>query len=172
MPEPVAGRMTSVRAATDEDIELLVAWWADPETSRYWGDETFTAEEMHARLRRAGVDAWIVETEGKPVGYLQSWWKDDEPLRGGLDGFLVPSERGRGLMPDAASALARSLLAAGWAHVTVDPSAWNERALRCWAKAGFVEVSQHEPDDEHASPWVLMQFAAGDLRSPAGAGSA
>ena len=152
---------TTLRPTTDGDIELLVSWWADPETSRYWDGETFTAVEMYARLRRPGVDAWIVEAEGEPVGYLQSWREDDEPLRGGLDGFLVPAARGRGLMPDAAHALARSLLASGWAHVTVDPYAWNERAVRGWANAGFVEVSRHEPDAEHADAWVLMRFAGG-----------
>jgi aminoglycoside 6'-N-acetyltransferase len=163
MRETVVGEVTQVRPATDEDIELLVRWWADPETSRYWDGETVTAEQMHARLRRPSVDAWIVDAGGEPVGYLQSWWEEDEPLRGGLDGFLIPAARGRGLMPDAASALARSLLAAGWQSVTVDPYAWNEQALRGWANAGFVEVSRHEPDDEHAHPWVLMRFAPSNL---------
>ncbi len=163
MREAVVGRVTRVRPASDDDIELLVRWWADPETSRYWDGETFTAKEMHARLRRPAVDAWIVETGGDPVGYLQSWWEDDEPLRGGLDGFLIPAARGRGLMPDAASALARSLLAAGWQSVTVDPYAWNAQALRGWANAGFVEVSRHERDDEHDHAWVLMRFAPSNL---------
>jgi aminoglycoside 6'-N-acetyltransferase len=158
MREPILGRATVVRPAADDDIDLLVAWFADPETSRYWDDETFTREEMHARLRRERVDAWIVEAGGEPVGYLQSWLEEDEPLRGGLDGFLIPAARGRGLMPDAARALASSLLAAGWAHVTVDPYAWNERALRAWSKAGFVEVARHEPDDEHLHAWVLMRW--------------
>lgn len=159
MRETVVGELTRVRPATDDDIELLVDWWADPETSRYWDGETFTAEQMHARLRRERVDAWIVEEGSGPVGYLQSWWEDDEPLRGGLDGFLVPAARGRGLMPDAGRALARSLVAGGWRSVTVDPYVWNERALRGWAKAGFIEISRHEPDDEHADAWVLMRFA-------------
>jgi hypothetical protein len=44
--------------------------------------------------------------------------------------------------------------------VTVDPSAWNERALRWWAKAGFVEVSRHEADEEQSEEWVMMRFAA------------
>jgi RimJ/RimL family protein N-acetyltransferase len=157
---PVAGLATLVRPATDDDIELLVRWYADPETSRYWDDETFTAEQMHARLRRPRVDAWIVEAGGEPVGYLQSWWEPGAPRRGGLDGFLVPAARGSGLMSDAASALARSLLGAGWQQVTVDPSAWNERALRGWADAGFVEVSRHDADGGHLHPWVLMRFAA------------
>jgi aminoglycoside 6'-N-acetyltransferase len=156
---PVHGRLTVVRPATDDDVELLVAWYADPEVSRYWDDETFTPEQMRSRLARVTVDPWIVEEDGEPVGYLQSWWEEEGPRRGGLDGFLVPEARGRRLMPDAARALARSLLAAGWQYVTVDPYAWNEQALRGWANAGFVEVSRHGPDEDHRAEWVLMRFA-------------
>jgi aminoglycoside 6'-N-acetyltransferase len=155
----VRGQLTVVRPATDEDVDLLVAWHADPEVSRYWDDETFTPEQMRERLEREPVDAWIIELGGEPVGYLQSWWEEAGPRRGGLDGFLLPDVRGRGLMPDAARALAESLLAAGWQYVTVDPYAWNEQALRGWANAGFVEVSRHEPDEDHRSEWVLMRFA-------------
>jgi aminoglycoside 6'-N-acetyltransferase len=160
-------RVTSVRPATDDDVDLLVGWHTELEVSRYWDDEIFSHEEMRARLRRERVDAWIVESDGRPVGYLQSWWEADEPRRGGLDGFLVPDARGRGLMPDAARSLATSLLAAGWREVTVDPYAWNERALRGWARAGFVEVSRHDADDEHPSPWVLMRWEEpGSLSEP------
>jgi RimJ/RimL family protein N-acetyltransferase len=137
---------------------MLVAWHSDPEVSRYWDGETFTPDEMRDRLERQDVDAYVVEAAGEPVGYLQAWWEEDEPRRGGLDGFLVPSARGRRLMPDASRALAQSLLDAGWAYVTVDPSASNDRALRGWHNAGFVEVSRHEPDEEHPEPWVLMRF--------------
>jgi aminoglycoside 6'-N-acetyltransferase len=156
---PVRGQLTVVRLATDDDVELLVAWHADPEVSRYWDDETFTPEQLRTRLERERVDAWIVEADGVPVGYLQSWWEDEGRRRGGLDGFLVAEARGRSLMPDAARALARSLLDAGWEYVTVDPYAWNERALRGWRNAGFVEVSRHDADEHHTAPWVLMRFA-------------
>ncbi len=148
---PVRGRLSTARPATAADADLLVAWHTDPEVSRYWDDKTFTREEMLARLARERVDAWIVEEAGEPVGYLQSWWEEDEPRRGGIDGFLVPSARGRGLMPDAGRALAQSLLEAGWAEVTVDPYEWNERAIRGWAKAGFVEFARRDGE-------VLMRF--------------
>ena len=154
----VRGALTVVRRATDADVDLLVAWHADPEISRYWDDEPFTREEVLDRLRREQVDPWIVEAGGDPVGYVQSWWEEDEPLRGGIDGFLIPTARGRGLMPDAARALAQSLLDAGWQHVTADPYAWNERAVRAWAKAGFVEVRRCPADGEHPAEWVLMKF--------------
>jgi aminoglycoside 6'-N-acetyltransferase len=153
--EIVRGRLTTVRTATEEDVGRLVAWHADPDVSRYWDDETFTPEQMRERLARTDVDAWIVEENGNPVGYLQSWWEEDEPLRGGIDGFLVPSARGRGLMPDAARALTQRLLDEGWAYVTVDPYEWNETAIRAWAKAGFVETERRDGQ-------VIMRFATID----------
>ena len=150
--------LLSYRAATLADVPLLTAWHADPEVSRYWDDETFTEHQVRCRLEREAVDAWIVEEDGEPVGYLQSWWENDEPRRGGLDGFLVPAARGRGIMPAVARMLAERLLDDGWRYVTVDPYAWNERALRGWTNAGFVEVSRHPADEEHLAEWVLMRF--------------
>ena len=152
------GRLTALRQATEADVDLLVGWHADPDVSSYWDDETFTADEIRERLERTEVDPWIVEEAGEPVGYLQSWWEPDEPRRGGLDGFLIPSARGRGLMPDAARALAEALLEEGWAEVTVDPYLWNERAIRGWRNAGFEPVEEREPDEEHAARWLLMRF--------------
>ena len=144
--------LLSYRPATLDDVPLLVAWHADPEISRYWDDETFTADQVRERLARESVAAYVLEEDGAPVGYLQAWWEPDEPKRGGLDGFLIPAARGRGIMPALARALAESLLADGWQHVTVDPYLWNERAIRGWTNAGFVEISRDEKV-------VLMRFA-------------
>lgn len=160
MDVPVHGRMTQLRVATAADVERLVAWHAEPEVARFWDGETFTPAEMSARLERPDVEAWIVEAEGVPVGYLQVW--GDGYVEGGLDMFLVPGARGRGLGPDAARAMADHLLEArGWRRVTVDPYTWNEQAVRGWRKAGFVEVSHHGADEEHTAPWVLMELRRG-----------
>jgi aminoglycoside 6'-N-acetyltransferase len=150
----VRGALTTVRRATDADADLLVEWHADPEVSRYWDDETFTREEILQRLRRPDVEAFVVEAGGEPVGYLQAWREGDT---GGIDMFLVPDARGRGLGPDAARALARHLRdERGWSRVTVDPYASNERAIRAWRRAGFVDAEQRPADDEHPAPWLLM----------------
>jgi len=152
--------LLSYRAATEADVPLLVGWHADPDVSRYWDDETFTEEEMRGRLARPDVDMWIVTDGGEAVGLIQSWWEADPPRRGGIDGFLIPSARGRGVMPAIARQLAADLRAQGWAQVTVDPYEWNERAIRGWEKAGFVEVSRgHAPDEDHSAKWVLMRFS-------------
>lgn len=153
------GRLTQLRPAVEADADLLVAWHADPEVSRYWDGDTFTREQVLADLRRPHVDPYIVEADGEPVGYLQSWWDEGvEPRRGGIDMFLVPGARGRGLGPDAARTLAESLVAQGWARVTVDPYTWNEPAIRAWRRAGFVDVETRPADDGHPSAWLLMEF--------------
>ena len=172
----VRGRLTTLRPADAGDVDRLVAWHADPDVSRYWDDAAFTRDEMEARLARPDVDAWIVEENGEPVGYLQTHAgaasgggeaatarpidRAAEGGSGGLDMFLAPSGRGRGLGPDAARAMAQHLLEArGYARVTVDPYEWNEAAIRSWQRAGFVEVSRgHPPDDDHLSEWILMEF--------------
>ena len=152
MGVPVRGRLTTLRPAGAGDVDRLVAWHADPEVARYWDGETFTRSEMEVRLAREDVEAWIVEESDHPVGYLQVHPE-------GLDMFLVPSARGRGLGPDAARAMARHLVEArGWSRVTVDPYAWNEGAVRAWERAGFVEVSRHQADDEYTAAWILMEF--------------
>ena len=150
--------LLSYRPATDDDAGMLADWYADPDVSKYWDGHTYDENEVVARLHREDVDAWIVEEDGEAVGYLQSWWEPDPPKRGGLDGFLIPSARGRGLMPGVARRVASDLLAEGWAEVTVDPYAWNETAVRAWGRAGFVEVSRHPAGEEHTAPWVLMRF--------------
>jgi aminoglycoside 6'-N-acetyltransferase len=148
--------MTTVRPASDDDADLLVAWHEDPEVARYWDDETFTREEMLERLARSGVESFVIEEGSTPVGYLQVWQEGEET---GLDMFLVPKARGRGLGPDAARAVASHLLASGrCSRVTVDPYTWNASAVRAWRRAGFVDVEEREPDEWHTAPWLLMEF--------------
>jgi aminoglycoside 6'-N-acetyltransferase len=152
----IRGEATVLRPAVDADADLLVAWHDDPEIARYWDDERFKREELLGRLRRPDVEAYIVEADGEPVGYLQVW---QEGSAGGLDMFLVPGARGRGLGSDAGGALARHLRdERAWRRVTVDPYLWNEPAIRAWRRAGFVDLDEHEPDDDHTARWLVMEF--------------
>lgn len=148
--------MTSLRPATEADVDVLVAWHADPEVARFWDGKTYTPEQMRARLARPYVEPFIVEADCEPVGYLQAWASEDGG--GGLDMFLIPSARGRGLGPDAARALACHLLGRGWTRVTVDPYLSNLRAIRAWSHAGFEPVEEWPADHEHTSAWLLMEF--------------
>jgi aminoglycoside 6'-N-acetyltransferase len=150
--------VTVVRTATADDADLLVAWHADPEVARFWDGETFTRDEVLERLGRDDVESFVAEADGEPVGYLQAWHEGDG-AEGGIDMFLIPGARGRGLGPDAARTLADHLRdERGWRRVTVDPYLWNEAAIRAWRRAGFREVEEREPDEEHTSRWLLMEL--------------
>jgi len=152
------GLLTVVRTATADDADLLVAWHADPEVARFWDGETFTRDDLLERLGRRDVEAFVVEADGEPIGYVQAWHEGDD-AEGGIDMFLVPAARGQGLGPDAARTLARHLREErGWRRVTVDPYLWNEAAIRAWRRAGFRDVEEREPDDEHTSSWLLMEL--------------
>jgi len=158
LAERLRGRLTEIRPTTEADAPLLAGWHADPDVARYWDGETFTVEEMRARLARPAVDAYIVEAAGAPIGYLQAWRGEGGAC--GLDMFLIPSARGRGYGPDAARALAENLRGEGWEGLIVDPYLWNERAVAAWRRAGFVPVEERPADDEHTAPWLLMEFRA------------
>ena len=154
---PLAGERTVVRAATTNDVDLLVAWHADPDVARYWDGTTYTREEMLAHLADRDVDAYIVEADGEPIGYLQAWFDGIPSDEAGLDMFLIPDARDRGSGPDAARTLAHWLLReGGYRRVTVDPYRSNARAIRAWSKAGFRPVEDREADDGHPEPWLLM----------------
>ena len=130
--------------------------------ARYWDGETFTREEMLLRLARPDVDPYVVVRNGEPVGYLQVWFDEGSTEDGGMDMFLIPAARDRGLGSDAARTVARWLLdTGGLRRLTVDPYLSNKRAIAAWKKVGFQEVKECGPDEEHTVPWLLMAFDPG-----------
>jgi aminoglycoside 6'-N-acetyltransferase len=160
---PLIGKLAVVRRATPADADLLVSWHADPRTAEFWDNETFTCEEMLVRLARPDVDAYIIEAAGDPVGYLQAWF-DDSTDECGIDMFLVPEARDRGLGPDAARTLVTHLLrVAERTRVTADPYLWNDRAVRAWHKAGFRPGEERQPDEDHTHDWLLMTVDSASL---------
>jgi aminoglycoside 6'-N-acetyltransferase len=155
---PIHGELTSIRAATANDIDLLVRWHLDPEVARYWDGTTYTREQMRDELARPDVDPYIIESKEVPVGY-QAWFAEGAAEESGLDMFLIPEARGRGLGPDAANALARWLISTlQLPHLIVDPYLSNPPGIRAWTKAGFVPVGERPADEHRSEAWLLMTF--------------
>ena len=73
---------------------------------------------------------------------IQYYEETDEEFRhAGIDLFLGTPYHARGLGTDAVRAMARHLIVdRGHHRLTIDPAAHNERAIRCYEKAGFKRV--------------------------------
>jgi len=153
----ITGEHTSLRRAVDADLDLLTLWFADPDVYLWWGGEPIGRDRVSADYtghRSPEVESFIVEAEGSPIGFLQYWRATERS--GGIDMFLVPEARGRGLGPDAAGATADFLLyECGWTDVIVDPLIDNERAIRAFARAGFV-AERESRDEETGKPCLIM----------------
>ena len=135
----IVGGRTCLRPATESDLDLLAGWFADPSFVEWWGGTPLSRDEVAAKYvgaRSPGVESYVVEEEGQPIGYIQAW-TDDGGRTGGIDLVLVPQRQGLGLGPDAGRALALDLAGRGWTRITVDPALPNLRAIRAWEKAGF-----------------------------------
>ena len=152
------GDRVSLRPTSPDDLDLLTGWLTDPEVYRWWGGRAHSREEVAAKYigaRSPDVEGFIVEVETLPIGYLQYWIESE--TSGGLDMFLIPSARGKGLGPEAARLLAGYLFdVRGWTRITVDPLATNAGAIRGWERAGF----RYERDmpDHPDGPSVLLSW--------------
>jgi aminoglycoside 6'-N-acetyltransferase len=148
----IHGEAVNIRPTSDEDLEFLASWFADPQFVIWWGGKPKTREEVRREclVHDPARQAFIVEVNGEPIGYVQAW--SDEPPDGGIDIVLKPEAQGRGLGVDAVRALALHLRAAGWKRITIDPRGENYRAIKAFEKAGFV---RERDDGRH----VILAFA-------------
>lgn len=133
------GVLTQLVPTTEDDLELLASWFADPDFVDNWDGMPLSRQQVAEKYlgrRRPHVGSYLVLAYGTAVGYAQYWHAN--ATEGGIDMVLTPDAQGRGLGPDAAHALVTYLCSErGWRRVTVDPVASNLRAVRAWAKTGF-----------------------------------
>ena len=136
------------------DLSMLAEWLARPHVREWWGEPDSVAD-LEADYGPAidGTDstrAFIVELDGRPIGFIQAyvamnsgdgWWPDErDPGTRGVDQFLAhEADLGRGLGSAMVRAFTDTLLAEpGVTRVQTDPSPGNLRAIRAYEKAGFI----------------------------------
>ena len=107
---------------------------------------------------------------GEPIGFVQSyvavdcdggWWvHETDPGVRGIDVFLADGEGlGQGLGTRMVGAFTSRLLAEpGVTKVQIDPHPRNERAIRCFAKSGFVPVGEIATPDGPALLMLAKKF--------------
>jgi aminoglycoside 6'-N-acetyltransferase len=136
------GDRVVLRLLTEADVARIVELGSDPEVVRWWRGLTPEHVGKKARGEDEGVVVFAIVADGEVAGMIQYHEEDDPEYRhAGMDLFLGTPFQGRGLGTDAVRTMARHLLHdRGHHRLTIDPAAHNERAIRCYEKAGFRRV--------------------------------
>jgi aminoglycoside 6'-N-acetyltransferase len=135
------GERLVVRPMERADVAELAQIGAEPEVARWWGE--ISAQELLDKAAGAeGVVALAVETGGALIGLIQFSEEPDPMYRHAtVDLFLSAAYHGRGLGREAVGLVVRHLIDdLGHHRITIDPALANERAIRCYAAAGFTAV--------------------------------
>ena len=113
----------------------------------WWGDPAEAIVEIEAAMDDIATEPLIVEMDGRPIAYLQSYdphLEDDHPYQDqpmgtlGLDMSIGdPGLVGRGHGSAMIRQFAAQLFAEGAPRLIIDPDPANARAIRAYEKAGF-----------------------------------
>ena len=133
---------------------MIQEWLQRPHVAEWWHEPTTLAELEHDYLPDAmnatSTRAYIAMLDDEPIGFIQSyvamgsgdgWWEQEtDPGTRGIDQFLANAEQlGRGLGSAMVNAFVQRLFHdPAVTKVQTDPSPRNERAIRCYRRAGFV----------------------------------
>ena len=169
MPE-LLGERVRLRDPTADDLEALVAFFADPAIAAWWRMER--EEIVTDVIDRADPDTtvYVIEVDGEVAGVIQSYEETDEEYRhAGMDISVAPHLHGTGVAVDALRTLARHLIEHDGHHrLVIDPAAHNGRAIACYRKVGFQPVGLMRRYERGADgTWhdgLLMDMLADELQ--------
>jgi RimJ/RimL family protein N-acetyltransferase len=148
----------SFRPLAHDDLRRLCNWVNRPHVAEWW-DAPGTIEEIKREYLPVITDAsstraYIACRGHEPIGFIQSyvvmgsgdgWWEDErDPGARGIDQFLVDGSR---LSQGIGTAMIESFVAQllqdpKVTKVQADPAPTNQRAIRCYIKAGFRPVRE------------------------------
>jgi aminoglycoside 6'-N-acetyltransferase len=163
------GQVVTLRPPTDDDVAALVAIRAHPDVWSRWGGGDDPSAAVLAELVDDGAVGFVMEVDGRVAGWI-SWYEQADPdyRHAGMDLYVDPTLRGRGVGPDAVRTLARHLLTDHGHHrLVIDPAADNLAAIRAYEKVGFKPVgimrAYERGTDGTFHDGLLMDLLADDL---------
>ena len=147
-------QIPAFKPLTREDLPMLHAWLQRTHVAEWWHEPATLVElerdYLPATLNESSTRAYVANLDGQPIGFIQSyavagsgegWWEQEtDPGARGIDQFLAnPEQLGRGLGSAMVRAFVEQLFQdPAVTKVQTDPSPKNERAVRCYRRAGFV----------------------------------
>ncbi len=144
------GERVRLRPSREEDFVQLDRWWGDPEQHalqqtvirpRPPGAEldTFRRWSANDGPSAAGFSVESLD-DGGFVGHVTIWGATLPERDANLAVMIDPASQGRGFGTDAVRVMVRyGFLAMGLNRIQLEVFAFNTRARRAYAKAGFVE---------------------------------
>lgn len=135
------------RSVVEDDLPMIRAWITAPHAAPWWGDPDREIAEIREHIDSISVEPIIVELDGKPIAYLQSYdphLEEDHPYQDqpfgtmGLDLTIGEAElTGMGHGSALLRQFVTELFDEGAPRVIVDPDPANARAIGAYEKAGF-----------------------------------
>lgn len=157
------------RAVEEDDLPLIAGWLAEPHAAEWWDGVDESIAEIREAMESVSTEPLIVELDGRPIAYLQSYdphLEDDHPYQDqpfgalGIDVTIGPPELvGVGHGSAIVRQFSDELFAEGVPRVIIDPDPRNIRAVRAYEKAGFRPIGERTSVYGHA---ILMARDAED----------
>ena len=163
---PVMHDTYGLRAFTAGDLPMMADWLTTPHLRKWWGDPEEKLALVTEDLDNPLMEQKIGLLGGRAFAYLQSYpchaWPapqfDDRPQGSHSVDICVgpPDMLGRGHGVAILRLYATTLLAGGATDIVIDPDPDNERAVRCYRRAGFRDVAIRASED--GIPVLVMDF--------------
>jgi aminoglycoside 6'-N-acetyltransferase len=160
------------RPVGPDDLPMLARWLDRPDVAEWWEDADDKVAEIREALADPATEPYIVEIEGRPIGYIQCYdphLEKDHPYRDqpqgtlGIDQFIgEPELVGIGHGSRMVDAFAEMLFRRGAPRIIIDPDPANDRAVRAYEKAGFT------PFDSRTTIYGAALMMARDAPDPKG----
>lgn len=142
------------RPLTEEDMPLLARWLSEPHVAAWWGDKATELEGIRKHIDSISVEPFIIELDGRPIGYIQSYdphLEDENPYQDqptgtlGIDQFIgEPALIGMGHGTRLIEAFVEMLFEEGAPRVIIDPKPANTAAIRVYEKVGFQPIGRRQ----------------------------
>ena len=149
---------------------MIEGWFKQPHMMEWWGDSETEIAAIRDHMTSISVEPLIIELDGEPIGYIQSYdphLEDDHPYNDqpfgtlGIDiSIAVPELVGIGHGSAIMRRFTELLFAEGAPRVIIDPDLANNRAVRAYEKAGF------RPLGERTSEYGHVLLMARDREEP------
>ena len=168
----------TIRSLEHQDKALIVKWLSDSKVLQYYEgrDNPHNEEMVKEKFYDDNVNKTrcIIEYYQKPIGYIQYYpINEDERKEYGYSNFkgiIFETDQFIGESKYLGQGIGKELMKLmidylsgikGVQKIVLDPQTWNERAIKCYEKSGFVKVKlliKHELHEGELKDCWIMEY--------------